>query len=134
MKASVRDELTIPKQTRYLVPIELGRVERHVRTLFLNAMVLLLMKQHIAPQVYDQNFEKALLELGFDARGVAIAENWQVDTGNLRTWLRKLRGICTHPQVGQLQHKADKLNKPGVLKTMAEVLEVCEHLIRASYE
>ena len=30
MKASVKDELTIPKQTRYLVPIELGRVERHV--------------------------------------------------------------------------------------------------------
>ena len=30
MKASVRDELTIPKQTRYLVPIELGRIERHV--------------------------------------------------------------------------------------------------------
>jgi E3 ubiquitin-protein ligase SHPRH len=74
--------------------------------------------------VYDQNLEKALLELGFDARGVAIAQNWQVDTGNLRTWLRRLRGICTHPQVGQLQNKADKLNKPGILKTIGEVLEV----------
>jgi hypothetical protein len=30
MKAAIKDELTIPKQTRYLVPIELGRVERHV--------------------------------------------------------------------------------------------------------
>lgn len=30
MKATVKDELTIPKQTRYLVPIEMGRVERHV--------------------------------------------------------------------------------------------------------
>lgn len=30
MKASVKDELTIPKQTRFLVPIELGKVERHV--------------------------------------------------------------------------------------------------------
>jgi E3 ubiquitin-protein ligase SHPRH len=27
----VKDELTIPKQTRYLVPIELGQVERQVR-------------------------------------------------------------------------------------------------------
>lgn len=26
----VRDELGIPEQTRYLVPIELGRVEKHV--------------------------------------------------------------------------------------------------------
>lgn len=32
MKASVKDELTIPKQSRFLVPIQLGRVERHVRT------------------------------------------------------------------------------------------------------
>lgn len=31
MKSAVKDELTIPEQTRYLVPIELGRVERHVR-------------------------------------------------------------------------------------------------------
>lgn len=31
-KALVKDELKIPTQTRYLVPINLGRVERHVRT------------------------------------------------------------------------------------------------------
>lgn len=29
-KPMVRDELGIPEQTRYLVPIELGRVEKHV--------------------------------------------------------------------------------------------------------
>ncbi|KAJ3551190.1 hypothetical protein NM688_g4853 [Phlebia brevispora] len=101
MKAAVKDELTIPKQTRYLVPIKLGKVEQHV---------------------YDQAFEAALLELGLDARGVAVTENWQIDTALLRTWLRKLRGICTHPQVGQLQNMADK-NKAGGLKTIGEVLE-----------
>ncbi|KAF7799206.1 hypothetical protein EIP86_010437 [Pleurotus ostreatoroseus] len=99
-KASVKDELTIPRQTRFLVPIQLGKVEKHV---------------------YDQNLETALLELGLDARGVAVSENWQIDTGLLRTWLRKLRGICTHPQVGQLQN-SDK-NKSGALKTIGEVLE-----------
>ena len=26
----VRDELGIPEQTRYLVPVDLGRVEKHV--------------------------------------------------------------------------------------------------------
>ncbi|KAI0370965.1 hypothetical protein BV20DRAFT_943332 [Pilatotrama ljubarskyi] len=104
MKEAVKDELTIPPQTRYLVPIELGRVERHV---------------------YDQTLDAALLDLGLDARGVAATENWEVDVGKLRYWLRKLRGICTHPQVGQLlgHGGADKLHKPGVLKSMAEVLE-----------
>ena len=75
-------------------------------------------------QVYDQNFEAALLELGFDARGVAVNEDWVVDTAALRTWLRKLRGICTHPQVGQLHNNVDRLHKPGVLKSIGEVLEV----------
>ncbi|KAI0706718.1 SNF2 family N-terminal domain-containing protein [Cerioporus squamosus] len=103
MKAAVKDELTIPPQTRYLVPIELGRVERHV---------------------YDQTLDAALLDLGLDARGVAATENWEADVAKLRYWLRRLRGLCTHPQVGQLAVNAvDKLHKPGVLKSMAEVLD-----------
>ncbi|KAH9943662.1 SNF2 family N-terminal domain-containing protein [Amylocystis lapponica] len=102
MKAAVKDELTIPRQTRFLVPIDLGRIERHV---------------------YDQSFENALLDLGLDARGVAVRAEWEVDTAALRSWLRKLRGICTHPQVGHLQFQADKLHKKGVLKTIGEVLE-----------
>jgi E3 ubiquitin-protein ligase SHPRH len=74
--------------------------------------------------VYDQNVEEALLELGYDARGVAAVEGWQVDSSLLRTWIRKLRGICTHPQVGQLLNQSDKLHKNGVLKSISEVLEV----------
>lgn len=42
MKASVKDELTIPKQTRFLVPIELGKVERHVSFLGLYEFHLVL--------------------------------------------------------------------------------------------
>ncbi len=125
MKAAVKDELTIPPQTRYLVPIELGRVERHV--CFLHAYACLFTIANPArPQVYDQNLDAALLDLGLDARGVAATENWEVDVQKLRHWLRKLRGICTHPQVGQLMAHGggDKLHKPGVLKSMAEVLEV----------
>ncbi len=103
MKKAVKDELTIPPQTRYLVPIELGRVERHF---------------------YDQALDAALLDLGLDARGVAATENWEVNVMNLRHWLRRLRGLCTHPQVGELAvNGVDKLHKPGVLKSMSEVLE-----------
>ena len=40
MKSTIKDELTIPQQTRYLVGIDLGRVERHVNyALFLLAIL-----------------------------------------------------------------------------------------------
>ncbi|KAJ7623410.1 SNF2 family N-terminal domain-containing protein [Roridomyces roridus] len=99
-KANVTAELTIPQQTRYLVPIEMGPVERHV---------------------YDQSLEMILLELGPDARGVDVrGENREPDGTLLRSLLRKLRAICTHPQVGQI---GNKLFKPGGLKTMEQVLQ-----------
>lgn len=63
------------------------------------------------------------MQLGLDARGMTTSQNSEVNTTLLRTWLRKLRQICTHPQVGQLQKPGDKTYKPGVLKTMGEVLE-----------
>ncbi|KAF8512949.1 SNF2 family N-terminal domain-containing protein [Hysterangium stoloniferum] len=99
LKSSVKDELTIPLQKRYAVGIELGRVEKHI---------------------YDQTLQDALDELGVDARGVTISGGWEIDTNLLRTWLRKLRQICTHPQVGNLQRKA---NKATTIKTMQEVLQ-----------
>jgi E3 ubiquitin-protein ligase SHPRH len=67
--------------------------------------------------------EQALLHLGLDVRGIATSRNGEVDATLLRTWLRKLRQICTHPQVGQLHKSGDKSSKSGVLKTMGQVLE-----------
>lgn len=43
--------------------------------------------------------EAVLLDLGLDARGVAASGGWQVDGALLRSSIRRLRGICTHPQV-----------------------------------
>lgn len=63
--------------------------------------------------------EQALLALGFDARGVTVDEKL-LDPVLLRSWIRKLRGICTHPQVGQLQNSTDK----GAFKSIKEVLQV----------
>ncbi|KAF8624317.1 hypothetical protein AX15_005947 [Amanita polypyramis BW_CC] len=102
LKASVRHELTIPQQRRFLVPIELGMVERHI---------------------YNQAFEAVLLEIGLDARGVATSSGWDVDANVLRSAMRRLRGICTHPQVGQLQRHNDGIYKPGTVKTMTDVLQ-----------
>ncbi|KAJ7918695.1 SNF2 family N-terminal domain-containing protein [Mycena leptocephala] len=99
-KASVTAELTIPQQTRYLVSIEMGPVERHV---------------------YDQNLETILLELGVDARGVDVRGEDRIPDGvQLRTSLRRLRAICTHPQIGET---GNKLFKPGALKSMEQVLQ-----------
>ncbi|KAJ6504820.1 SNF2 family N-terminal domain-containing protein [Mycena vitilis] len=99
-KASVTAELTIPQQTRFLVGIEMGRVERHV---------------------YDQNLEATLLELGLDARGVDVRGlNREPDVGLLRKSLKHLRAICTHPQIGQT---GNNLFKPGALKSMEQVLQ-----------
>ncbi|KAK1231675.1 hypothetical protein PQX77_005198 [Marasmius sp. AFHP31] len=103
VKKAVSQELTIPQQTRYLVSIDMGRVERHV---------------------YDQALEASLVDLGLDARGVAASEGWEVDGLKLRQHIRRLRAICTHPQVGQLANPNDKLYKPGALKSMADVLEM----------
>ncbi|KAF5343905.1 hypothetical protein D9758_012130 [Tetrapyrgos nigripes] len=103
-KSCVSEELTIPQQTRYLVSIEMGRVERHV---------------------YDQALEEVRFELGLDARGVAASAGWEIDGALLRSSIRKLRGICTHPQVGQLMRGAnEKHNKSGTLKSMADVLQM----------
>jgi E3 ubiquitin-protein ligase SHPRH len=118
-KSSVQAELTIPAQTRYVFPIHLGKVERHV-----SSFVYLLTSNLICTfscQVYDETFERVLAELGLDVRGVS--QDGEVNTALLRTWLRKLRQICTHPQVGQLQKSGDRSYKPGVLKTMKQVLE-----------
>jgi len=120
MKSSVQAELTIPAQTRYVFPIHLGKVERHV-SFCLPAMSDLICT--VSCQVYDEIFEKALAELSLDVRGVSTSQNGEVNTALLRTWLRKLRQICTHPQVGQLQKSGDRSYKPGVLKTMKQVLE-----------
>ena len=81
--------------------------------------------KHPFSQVYDEKFEQALNDLGLDLRGVAASPGWQIDVGALRNWLRRLRGICTHPQVGKLSRHNDRLAKNvSTLKSIREVLEV----------
>jgi E3 ubiquitin-protein ligase SHPRH len=80
---------------------------------------------HEGLQNYDQSLEAALVELGLDVRGVAASEGWQVDPALLRNVLRRLCGICTHPQVGQLHRSTNnlKLPKSDALKSIGDVLE-----------
>jgi E3 ubiquitin-protein ligase SHPRH len=122
LKGQIAKELTIPPQTRYLVPVELGPVERQVY-IFVSFCYLVVLKS--TTKAYDQSLELALGQLGFDARGVVARSGWDINIGSLRNWLRTLRGIATHPQVGQLQNQREHLlAKPGVLKSISEVLDV----------
>ncbi|KAF8060148.1 SNF2 family N-terminal domain-containing protein [Lyophyllum atratum] len=94
LKKNVQEELTIPQQTRYLVGIGLGAVEKHV---------------------YDQTLEQALQDLGLDARGIAASDGWQIDGATLRAAIRRLRAMCTHPQGG--------IYRAGRVKSIGDVLQ-----------
>ncbi|KAG8974351.1 hypothetical protein FRC05_007512 [Tulasnella sp. 425] len=96
--------LDIPKQTRFVVPISLGMIERHF---------------------YDQTLETALLELGLDARGVARWDDWELNGALLRSAIRKLRMACIHPQVGALGGQAaggQRALGGGVIRPIGDVL------------
>ncbi|KAF8055235.1 SNF2 family N-terminal domain-containing protein [Lyophyllum atratum] len=108
LKKNVQEELTIPQQTRYLVGIGLGAVEKHV---------------------YDQTLEQALQDLGLDARGIAASDGWQIDGATLRAAIRRLRAMCTHPQVGMLQGGGGReggkggMYRAGRVQSIGDVLQ-----------
>jgi E3 ubiquitin-protein ligase SHPRH len=72
-------------------------------------------------QVYDETMREALDELGISASGIIEGE---LNVPLLRQWLRKLRAVATHPQVGRLGVREKILGDEGHLKTIAEVLKV----------
>ncbi|KAL1751301.1 hypothetical protein FB107DRAFT_251570 [Schizophyllum commune] len=110
-KASVEDKLTISQQTQYVVPVEMGRVERHV---------------------YDVTLESILYTLGLDARGATASARWELATAVLRAGIRRLRAACTRLQVGQLQHQQGEKAVKVPSKTMEQVLESMRDQIRKS--
>lgn len=108
LKSQVQSELTIPSQSRYVVGIEMGRIERYV---------------------YDEALQQALAELGLK-HDVAVDPGWQPDVSLLRSWLRRLRAVATHPQVGQLDARDKILRGGGNLRTISEVLDVsCDYFV-----
>ncbi|PVF98205.1 hypothetical protein CPB86DRAFT_825898 [Serendipita vermifera] len=100
-KSQVTNEFQLPRQTRYIVPIEFGKIER---------------------TIYDDILETALQQLQVDGRGVATRSGWEMDLASLRSWLHRLRQTCTHPQVGGAG-KVDKVIGGRGIKSMEEVLE-----------
>lgn len=79
-KDHVMGELTIPNQTRSIVPITLSRLEI---------------------DYYREALSKVLNYLEIDSEGFPKHENWKLDLVKLKTSLHMLRQICDHVSVGQ---------------------------------
>ncbi|QRW00441.1 RNA recognition motif protein [Ceratobasidium sp. AG-Ba] len=99
-KASVANELTIPPQEYFVVPIQPGPVEQHF---------------------YEMQLEAAMAELGLPTQPPTRAQLESVDVGTLRSWFRKLRMACIHPQIGHLQMHGGVVG--GAFKSIDDVLK-----------
>jgi E3 ubiquitin-protein ligase SHPRH len=97
-KKEVTSELHIPRQTRYVVPIDLSEIELHYYNDTLDRQ-----RERLRPR--DGVIDKALI----------------------RACLLDLRQICTHIQVGQMQERGaraeQRLHLGRELMTMADALE-----------
>jgi len=79
LKSQVAHELTIPAQSRFVVPVELGEVEAFAHKL-----------------LYGQ----AMAALELDADGNAPSASWRPDPAVMKTFLRRLRHLCCRPTSG----------------------------------
>ncbi|CAO1631942.1 unnamed protein product [Sympodiomycopsis kandeliae] len=100
LKSAVKDELTLPRQDRYVMPIDFTAVET---------------------AYYEDVWNAALLNLGLDSQGGPTREDWQLDELLMRRQLLLLRQACTHPQVAGRVLGSGHMAQ-GNLRTMAEVL------------
>jgi len=103
-KRSVRDELKLPAQRRYVVTMPFTPIE----------------EQH-----YQELFQQMCDEVGLDADGAPVHDSWDPDTAadTMRRWLVRLRETALHPEIGVRNRRALGHND-GPLRTVDQVLEV----------
>ncbi|TKA56565.1 hypothetical protein B0A49_11991, partial [Cryomyces minteri] len=105
-KDKIRQELSLPKQTRYVITIPFSAIEE---------------------QNYMHLFQQMCDHCGLATDGTPIKETWDPDSqriiDKMRSWLVRLRQTCLHPQVGAANKAA--LGRGEVpLRTVEQVLEV----------
>jgi E3 ubiquitin-protein ligase SHPRH len=116
-KQSVRDELRLPLQKRFVITMPFTPVE----------------EQH-----YQSLFQQMCEDCGVDIKGNPISEDWDPEEPGIieqmRTWLVRLRQTALHPEVGGRNRRALG-RKQGPLRTvddvLAAMLEQSEISIRA---
>lgn len=108
-KEMVKDDIHIPPQQKYLLSVPFGPVEQNN---------------------YEELYKQFLREVGLDADGNPIVEDWEPSPSYyeyMSFWLKKLRRICCHANIGT---DNDVREKPG-LQTMDKVLK---SMIETSYD
>jgi E3 ubiquitin-protein ligase SHPRH len=78
----------------------------------------------IEEQNYDHLYKMMCGALGLNVDGSPAVDDWEPDLyiESMRTWLRRLRETCLHPQVGSQNRRALGRGQ-GPLRTVNEVLE-----------
>jgi E3 ubiquitin-protein ligase SHPRH len=103
-KQSVRDELRLPPQRRFVITMPFTPIE----------------EQH-----YQELFNQMCEDVGLDAQGAPLLDTWNPDEVSdiMRRWLVRLRQTVLHPEVGGRNRRALG-QKDGPLRTVDQVLDV----------
>jgi E3 ubiquitin-protein ligase SHPRH len=103
-KMSVRDELRLPPQRRYVITMPFTAIE----------------EQH-----YQGLFDEMCEDSGLDNQGAPLDDEWRIEdyAETMRRWLVRLRQTALHPEVGGRNRKALG-HKEGPLRTVDQVLDV----------
>jgi len=99
-KEMVKNDINIPPQEKYLLSVPFGPVEQNN---------------------YEELYKQFLKEVGLDENGNPIVEDWEPSQSYyeyMSFWLKKLRRICCHANIGS---DPQVLENPG-LQTMDKVL------------
>ncbi|KAF2433314.1 hypothetical protein EJ08DRAFT_607553 [Tothia fuscella] len=107
-KHKVAHELRLPQQKRMVITMPFTAVEE---------------------ENYHDLFSQMCEAVGLNLDGAPLAQDWTPNSAHvieqMRTWLRRLRETCLHPNVGARNRRAlGRRQKKGPLRTVGEVLEV----------
>jgi E3 ubiquitin-protein ligase SHPRH len=103
-KQSVRNELKLPAQKRYVITMPFTPIE----------------EQH-----YQGLFKEMCEEVGLNELGEPVIDGWNSEAFSeaMRRWLVRLRQTALHPEVGGRNRRALG-NRDGPLRTVDQVLDV----------
>ncbi|KAF2666062.1 hypothetical protein BT63DRAFT_481872 [Microthyrium microscopicum] len=118
-KDKVRKELRLPPQKRVVVTIPFLAIEE---------------------QMYAQTFEQMCRDCGLNDDGSPSSDTWdptdQMTVDKMRSWLRRLRQLCLHPQVGTKNQRVLGSSRGAPLRTVADVMTIMiennENLLRSA--
>lgn len=120
-KSQVRQEMSLPQQTRILVPVHFTAVES---------------------TFYRDIYQRLLSAIGIDSSNFAsrkellghVYSTYGEDVGQLRSTLLALRQACTHPQIAGSGVRGTALASSQTIRSMEEVLTIMIEGSRSEFD